>query len=77
MADETTQQNGNVINLRLANLETDRDRLEADVKVLREELSAMRENIARLSERLTLFQLFQASLSSILSGVAVAISKLP
>ena len=66
-----------VSNLRIA-------RLEDDVKYLKDQRDSMiadindlKLSVARLSERLTLFQIFQATLSSILSGIAAISSRIP
>jgi len=65
-----------VTNLRLSNLEGDLAKNEATVAILREQISHLNETVARLSERLTLFQIFQATLSSILAAIAAVIARL-
>jgi len=65
-----------VTNLRLSNLEGDLAKAEATVAILREQINHLNETVARLSERLTLFQIFQATLSSILAAIAAVIARL-
>lgn len=72
--------NGNsngVVELRLRNLETCADKRDIKIEELEDTIITLRETVARLSERVTLFQIFQATLSAILSGIATALARLP
>jgi prefoldin subunit 5 len=73
---EPIEQNGNVIKLRISNLETTIEKLENRIAELESHCSGIDVSVAKMSERLTLFQVFQASLSAILSGIAAGVSKL-
>ncbi|CAK0759961.1 hypothetical protein CCP3SC15_2560003 [Gammaproteobacteria bacterium] len=84
MSDEIINGNGSITRERLSTLRTD---LTATIELIREKvnkldeqsavITELRVDVARLSERLSLFQAFQAGLSAVLATMAAIIGRTP